>query len=115
MTPKGISVIIRTLNESKYLPSLLENIIRQKVDLPVEIVLVDSGSTDGTISIAKHFGCKIILIQKDQFSFGRSLNLGCEASSGLFLVFISGHCVPYNEFEAASSYNATATMMHNRM
>ena len=25
------------------------------------------------------------------------------------------HCVPYNEFEAASSYNATATMMHNRM
>ena len=63
MTPKGISVIIRTLNESKYLPSLLENIIRQKVDLPVEIVLVDSGSTDGTISIAKHFGCKIIWIK----------------------------------------------------
>lgn len=96
MSKKGISVIIRTLNESKYLPSLLDNIIRQKIDLPVEIVLVDSGSTDGTISIAKHYGCKILFIQKDQFSFGRSLNLGCEASSGIFLVFISGHCVPYN-------------------
>jgi glycosyltransferase involved in cell wall biosynthesis len=60
----------------------------------VETILVDSGSTDKTLNIAKSFNCNIVHINKDDFSFGRSLNMGCDAANGEFLIFISGHCIP---------------------
>ncbi|WP_151447314.1 glycosyltransferase [Lacisediminimonas profundi] len=90
-----VSIVIRTLNESRYLGELLEAIQRQQVNgFTVETVVIDSGSTDGTLEIAKQYGCTITHITRDQFSFGRSLNWGCEAAQGDILVLISGHCVP---------------------
>jgi len=93
-----VSVIIRTLNEERYLPELLSSINTQnQKDFDVEVILVDSGSEDGTLSIAKSHGCRITYISKDQFSFGSSLNLGCEFALGEILVFVSGHCVPVDQ------------------
>lgn len=93
------SIIIRTLNEAKHLETLLRAIDNQKIDgLHVEVVLVDSGSTDGTIEIAERNGCRIYHIQREEFSFGRSLNIGCAAAHGDILVIISGHCVPTDEY-----------------
>lgn len=93
-----ISIIIRTLNESLHLAELLEMIKAQVCSLgPTEVVVIDSGSTDATLSIAKDFNCNITHIKKRDFTFGRSLNAGCEYSSGEILVFISGHCVPCDE------------------
>lgn len=92
-----ISVVIRVLNEAKHLGALLEGIKTQRVDLPVEVVVVDSGSTDETLEIAHRHKCRVVKISKDDFSFGKSLNLGCEAAAGDFLVFVSGHCVPYDD------------------
>lgn len=95
MTIAPCSIIIRTFNEARHLPELLASIAAQ--DHPAdrrEVVVVDSGSTDGTIDIAVRAGCRIHRIDKDRFSFGRSLNEGCAASSGDLLVCVSGHCVP---------------------
>jgi glycosyltransferase involved in cell wall biosynthesis len=90
-----VSVIIRTYNEAKWLRAELEGITAQEVgDREVEIVLVDSGSTDKTVEIAREFGCRILTIRKEDFTFGRSLNVGCEGALGDYLVIISGHCVP---------------------
>ena len=47
-----VSIVIRTLNESKYLGQLLVSIQNQTYK-NTEIILVDSGSTDGTIEIAE--------------------------------------------------------------
>jgi len=94
-----ISIIIRTLNEESYLADLLDGIRSQELDdgWSAETVLVDSGSTDRTLEIAEYAGCRITQIDKSEFSFGRSLNVGCEFSDGEILVFVSGHCVPCNE------------------
>ncbi|MEI6644121.1 MAG: glycosyltransferase [Novosphingobium sp.] len=90
----NISVVIRTLNEAEWLPSLLDAIERQDLrGMTAETVVVDSGSTDGTYEIAAERGCQMVTIEKSQFTFGRSLNYGCEASAGKWLVIISGHCV----------------------
>lgn len=90
-----ISVVIRTLNEARYLPALLESLQQQQLGAnSCEVVLVDSGSTDGTLKIAEDGGCRIVHIAKQEFSFGRSLNLGCLAAQGEALVFVSGHCIP---------------------
>ena len=89
------SIVIRTLNEARYLGDLLLAVRNQEVGPhEVELVLVDSGSTDATVPIAREFGCVLATIRREEFSFGRSLNLGCEAATGDVLVFISGHCVP---------------------
>lgn len=89
------SVVIRTLNEAKFLGELLEGIGKQEINgLDCEVVLVDSGSTDGTLEIAERYGCRILHITREEFSFGRSLNMGCEAADGDLLVITSGHCVP---------------------
>jgi len=89
------SIVIRTLNESRYLGELLTAIANQQTEgIDHEVVLVDSGSTDGTLKIAESHGCRIYHITREEFSFGRSLNIGCEVAQGDILVITSGHCVP---------------------
>ena len=97
MIEPEVSIIIRTLNEGKYLGRLLSSIYSQNCKYTFEVVLIDSGSTDKTLEIAKSFKCRITYIDKKDFSFGRSLNRGIEFSRGKYLVFISGHCIPTNE------------------
>lgn len=89
------SIVIRTYNEEKHLGDLLQAVHEQECDgIDREVVVVDSGSTDRTREIAHSFGSKVTHIRKEEFSFGHSLNIGCEAATGDHLVFISGHCVP---------------------
>ncbi|MEO8376578.1 MAG: glycosyltransferase family A protein [Candidatus Sumerlaeota bacterium] len=87
------TIVIRAFNESRHLPEVLRRIYAQR-EKNVEVILVDSGSTDGTREIAEHAGARVLHIAKDDFTFGRSLNIGCRAASGQFLVFVSGHCYP---------------------
>ena len=91
--PPEASIVIRTLNESKYLENLLKGIHKQNYR-DWEIVLVDSGSTDGTRDIAARYGARIFHIPQNEFTFGRSLNVGCREARGQYLVFVSGHVWP---------------------
>lgn len=96
--PVDISIVIRTLNESKYLGECLRAIAMQKIeDMRVEVVVIDSGSTDSTLHIAKRSGARITSINRADFTFGRSLNRGCTFARGRFLVLLSGHCIPLGQ------------------
>jgi len=87
------SIVIRAYNEEKYIGRLLEG-IRQQTLKDVEIILVDSGSTDSTISIAESFAARIVRIPSDEFTFGRSLNSGVRAATREFVVIASAHVYP---------------------
>jgi rhamnosyltransferase len=87
------SIVIRAYNEEKHIGRLLEG-IRQQTIKDVEIVLVDSGSTDGTVRIAESFAARILRIPSAEFTFGRSLNLGMQAARGEFIVIASAHVYP---------------------
>ena len=92
------SIVIRCYNEEQHIGRLLSGIMQQTVK-DVDVILVDSGSTDATLSIASRFNVKVVHVSPDDFSFGRALNKGCEAALGKFLVFISAHCYPiYNNW-----------------
>jgi len=97
MKEPDISVIIRTLNEERYLPELLKAIANQNSHFSHEVVLIDSGSTDQTLAIASQSSCRILHISREEFSFGRSLNRACEAAAGAYFAFISGHCIPCDQ------------------
>lgn len=93
-----VSIIFRSLNEEKWLGAALDACRRQIIDdYDVEVILVDSGSTDATLDIARAAGVRVVHIKKRDFTFGRSLNYGCEAAAGDYLVFISAHCIPCHE------------------
>lgn len=98
MTTPLVSVVIRTLNEERYLEELLSAIQSQMlVNVLCEVVIIDSGSTDRTLEIAHEFSCRITHIDKQSFTFGRSLNLGSDFARGDYLVYVSGHCIPASD------------------
>jgi glycosyltransferase involved in cell wall biosynthesis len=87
------TIVIRAYNEEKHIGRLLEGIRRQTVR-DVEIILVDSGSTDQTVAIAESFGARIVRIPSTEFTFGRSLNLGVRAATRELIVIASAHVYP---------------------
>jgi rhamnosyltransferase len=89
----SLSIVIRAFNEEKHIGRLLYGISQQSYPNP-EVILVDSGSTDGTLSIASQYPVKIVHITPENFTFGRSLNTGISAASGDLVVITSAHCYP---------------------
>jgi len=88
-----ISLVIRCYNEEQHIGRLLDGILQQDTK-DVEIIVVDSGSTDSTVSIVSGYPIKLLTIPKEEFSFGRSLNLGCSAVTGDIIVIASAHVYP---------------------
>jgi rhamnosyltransferase len=90
-----VSVVIRTKDEARDLGAVLDVLARQSVGRDgVEVVVVDSGSADATVSIAAAAGARVIEIASDSFNFGGALNTGCAATSAPVIVSLSGHAYP---------------------
>ena len=87
------AIIIRAYNEEQHIGRLLSG-IRQQTLQPAQVVLVDSGSTDATVAIASQFGVEVVHIQPQEFTFGRSLNLGIAQARTSFIVIASAHVYP---------------------
>ena len=87
------SIVIRAFNEGKHIGKLLTGIEKQSIK-DREILIVDSGSTDATLEIAREFDARIVHIDSTEFTFGRSLNMGIEKARGQYIVIISAHCYP---------------------
>ncbi len=86
------SVIVRTKNSAATLEAALAGLIAQTH--PVQIVVVDSGSSDTTLEIARRYTDTVVEIPADRFSYGRALNTGVTASAGDVILALSSHVVP---------------------
>jgi glycosyltransferase involved in cell wall biosynthesis len=94
MATGGVSVIVRARDEEQSLGRCLSSIAGQAgVDGPVELIVVDSGSRDGTVEVARRHGATIATIAADPYSYGGALNLGAERARGSVLVALSAHAV----------------------
>lgn len=87
------SLVVRAFNEEKHIGRLLDG-VRQQSMRNVEIIVVDSGSTDKTVDIAKEYGARLVHIAPEEFTFGRSLNKGITVASGSLVVIASAHVYP---------------------
>jgi len=93
-TKPKTSFVIRTFNEEKWLPVLLDSLFSQS-RLDFEIILVDSGSTDNTLKILQKYPIrKIIKIRKKDFNYAYALNIGISESWGEIIGIVSGHSIP---------------------
>ena len=80
----NLSVIIIACNEEKMIGDCLKSVRK----LAGEIVLVDSGSTDRTVQLAKRAGAKVIYVTGGKLEFARWRNLGLKAAKGKWILYL---------------------------
>jgi glycosyltransferase involved in cell wall biosynthesis len=84
------SVIVRCRDKAGTLERALTSLRRQTAE--VEIVVVDSGSQDGSLEIAQRLCDRLVEIPPESFTFGYALNVGARAASTPFHFALSAHC-----------------------
>jgi glycosyltransferase involved in cell wall biosynthesis len=87
------SLIIRAYNEERHLGRLLDGVFQQTLR-DAQVILVDSGSTDGTLAVAARYPVEVVTIRPQEFTFGRSLNYGIAQARGEIVVMASAHVYP---------------------
>lgn len=72
-------------------------VFRQDIDKEYEVIVIDSGSQDSTLEIAKRYPVKIVEIPAGEFGHGRTRNLGAQMAGGGIAVFLNADATPRNE------------------
>ena len=109
-----ISVVIRTLNSGSTLRAVLKGLDLKEGD---ELIVVDSGSTDGTLAAAAEYKARVVSIPPGTFTFGGSLNTGFRAATNPWVLSLSSHCAPERQDlleryrQAAAQANDQVTAM----
>lgn len=75
MTPRSVSVVIPTKNAGTLFVEVLEG-IRQQRDVDVDLVIVDSGSTDQTVALGERYGARVFRIPPASFNHGLTRDMG---------------------------------------
>ena len=96
MTPL-VSIVIPTRNGMATLPALIETIRQQRCSAPIEIVAVDSSSTDGTTQLLQRHADRLVQIPPQDFNHGLTRNLGIEHAQGELIVLLVQDAVPVSE------------------
>ncbi|WP_042664556.1 glycosyltransferase family 2 protein [Haloferax sp. ATB1] len=91
-----ISVIIPTKNAGQEFEDTLISIQSQDVD-DIELIVIDSGSTDGTVELAEQYADTIIEIPPDEFHHGQTRNQAADQAEGDIIVFTVQDAVPIDD------------------
>lgn len=93
-----VSVVIPTKNGGEIFEQLVRQIVNQLGIERLELIVVDSGSTDRTIEIAEYFGGQVIRIRPEEFSHSYARNLGAKHATGDYILFMTQDAVPTDEY-----------------
>lgn len=92
MTSRPISVIVRARDEAASIARCLALVAGQQCTRGApEVIVVDSGSRDETVALARAAGAEVLSVPAASFSFGGALNLGARHAAGEILVALSAH------------------------
>ena len=94
---KHISIIVVCFNEEKHLEKSLSGLKNQ--DYPkdkYEVILIDNGSTDSSVEIAKKYADKVFI--KPELKLGAMRNFGSKNSAGEILAFLDGDSEPEKDW-----------------
>ena len=89
-----VTVAIPVYNGARYLDEVLAAVRDQRADATVELLVIDSGSTDGSLEIAARHGARIHPIPKVDFSHGGTRNLAMELAEGERVAFLTQDATP---------------------
>ena len=92
-----VTVAIPVLNGARYLHEVLSAVRAQVLDREVELLVVDSGSTDGSLDIAEAHGAHIHRIDRREFSHGGTRNRMMAMAQGEHVAFLTQDATPAHE------------------
>src|SRR3954468_16794442 len=92
-----VSVAIPVYNGARYLDEVLAAVRAQRVDREVELLVVDSGSSDGSLEIAERHGARIHGIAKAEFSHGGTRNRMMALAEGAHVAFLTQDATPAHD------------------
>jgi rhamnosyltransferase len=90
-------VAIPVLNGGARLDLALSAVRAQRLDRPLEVLVADSGSTDGSREVAQRHGATILDIPPEEFSHGGTRNLLARGAAGAHIAFLTQDAVPGGE------------------
>ncbi len=93
-----MSVVIPVKDGERYLAELLDALAREGVD---DVLVIDSGSRDRSLQIARAAGVELLEIDPAEFGHGRTRNLGAEVTSGELICFLTQDATPVPGWAAA--------------
>lgn len=89
------TVAILTFNGETYLERILVAVESQEIEGDVEILIIDSGSTDATLEIvARHPRVRLHQIPNAEFGHGKTRNLAAQLATGEFVVYLTHDAIP---------------------
>jgi len=92
-----ISIVIRSKNDAELIGATISAVHRQDVDDDIELIHIDSGSTDGTVDLIREaHPRKLIEIKAEEYVPGLVLNRGMREAGGEWVVFLNSDCQPAN-------------------
>ena len=97
MADPAISALIRCRNEEQGIGRLIDALRTQTIADSIEIVVIDSGSTDRTLDELGSRGIRPLEIKPHEFSYGRALNIAANAATAKLCVSISAHARPKDD------------------
>ena len=95
--PADVTVAIPVYNGARYLDEVLTAVRAQRTDRTVELLIVDSGSTDASPAIAERHGARVHRIAKADFSHGGTRNRMMELATGAHVAFLTQDATPADD------------------
>jgi glycosyltransferase involved in cell wall biosynthesis len=93
----GVSIIIPTYNGGKLFQNVLEAIVNQDFSGPRELIVVDSGSNDGTDILAERYGATVKRISKKEFHHSRTRQLALSFTQYDRVVYMVQDAIPMSK------------------
>jgi rhamnosyltransferase len=93
-----VSVIIPVKNGDSWLDDTIPVILNQKIEGNIEIIAIDSGSTDNSLAILSKFNIPVISIRPEDFNHGLTRSLGVGLSNGKYIVMTVQDARPVSLF-----------------
>lgn len=93
-TDAAATVAILTRNGAEFLGRALKSVAEQETQRRVEVLAVDSGSTDGTQDLVREYGARVESIPAEDFNWGRTRNLAYELTDTPIVVNLSQDAIP---------------------
>jgi glycosyltransferase involved in cell wall biosynthesis len=94
---EAVTVAVPVRNGGPRLDLALGAVRAQSLDRPLELLVADSGSTDGSREVAQRHGATVVDIPRERFSHGGTRNLLARRAQGTHIAFITQDAVPGGE------------------
>ncbi|OQP66898.1 hypothetical protein A3860_00575 [Niastella vici] len=93
-----VSIVIPVKNGDYWLSDTLKGLLSQKINGGLEVIIIDSGSTDSSLDIITQFPVRLIQIDAASFNHGLTRNLGVKEAKGEFVIMTVQDAKPVDEF-----------------